>query len=205
MGIALIASFFGKELPDFQLLRYAPGELLTSPFSPSRNLQFIVEGSVVLYKMEEERSSVVLPTGHHEVSLIGEMELLDTNFEPFFVEAYTDVYTLAFPTEKYREQLLNDPVFLLHLSKVMAAKIAGAVHSSDSVPLKQRFETKLGMAGSDLLITDIEGTARQIGVSKRQLLRVLKQFCEEGVLEHEKRGVYRLVKKPETSEVKKRK
>ena len=39
--------------------------------------------------------------------------------------------------------------------------------------------------------------AGNLNVSSRQLMRVLKEFCDLGVLEHEKKGVYRVLKKPE--------
>ena len=43
---------------------------------------------------------------------------------------------------------------------------------------------------------EIRGVARlaeQLNVSERQLIRVLKVFCDEGRLRHEKAGVYRVL------------
>ena len=39
--------------------------------------------------------------------------------------------------------------------------------------------------------------SRLLNVSTRQLLRVLKELCDQGVLEHRDRGVYIVLKKPE--------
>lgn len=44
-----IRTLFSGQVPRFFLLRFAPGELMTTPFSPSKYLQFVVEGEVFLY------------------------------------------------------------------------------------------------------------------------------------------------------------
>ena len=192
-----IRRLFRGEAPSFLLLHYAPGDLLTTPFSPSQFLQFVVEGNLLLYDMPDENSTVMLQTNFNEVRLLGEMELLNARFDPFFVEAKTDVYTLAIYMEHYREKLLNDPVFLRYVCLTLSDKLAGAVRSTFNVPLKDRVKASLSYAEPGQSFCNIAGIAKQIGVSNRQLLRVLKSFCEEGVLAHEKKGVYRVLKKPE--------
>ena len=42
---------FSSCQPVLFLLHYFPGELLTSPFSPSRYFQFVAEGKLLLYEM----------------------------------------------------------------------------------------------------------------------------------------------------------
>lgn len=46
-----IEACFSSGRPRFLLLRYRPGELLTTPFTPSEYLQFIIRGEVLLYDM----------------------------------------------------------------------------------------------------------------------------------------------------------
>ena len=189
-----IRSHFGTELPRFFLFHYAPGELLTNPFSPSKYLQFIVEGDLLLYNMPDEESTVMLQTTYNEVQFLGEVELLDAKFTPFFVEAKTDVYTLAIYLDQYRQMLLNDPVFLRFLCVCLANKLNGAVVSSMKMPLKQRVIKALAHAEAEDCISDIGHRADVLNVSKRQLMRVLKELCGEGILAHEKKGVYRILK-----------
>lgn len=191
-----IRELFGNEMPNFFLLHYSPGELLTTPFSPSKYLQFIVEGELLLYDMPDEDSTVMLQTTYNEVNLLGEVELLDAKFTPFFVEAKTDVYTLAVYLEAYRQQLLNDVVFMRYLCVCLSNKLNGAVVSSQRMPLKKRVARSLQYAEEYDRITDICRLAQSLNVSKRQLLRVLKDFCDEGILVHEKKGTYRIAKKP---------
>lgn len=188
---------FSGEPPRFLLRHYLPGELLTTPFSPSEYLQFVVDGELLLYNMPNEESTVMIQTTYNDVELLGDMELLDANFTPFFVEAKTEVYTLALHLDQYRSQLLNDPVFLRHLCRNLANKLNGAVVSNQKIPLRQRVETSLRHAEVGDRITGIAHLSRSLDVSPRQLLRVLKELCSEGVLEHEKKGVYRVQKTPE--------
>lgn len=192
-----IHDLFSTCAPNFFLLHYQPGELLTNPFSPSQYLQFVVEGELLLYEMPDEDSTVMIQTTYNEVNLLGEVELLDAQFTPFFVEARTDVYTLALYLEQYQQILLNDPAFLRYLCSCLASKLNGAVASSVQMPLKKRVALSLQYADDSQCITDIGRLAKTFNVSNRQLLRVLKDFCREGILEHSQKGVYRILKKPE--------
>jgi len=192
-----IDKLFSAEPPRFFLLRYAPGELLTTPFSPSKYLQFVVEGALVLYEMPDEESTVTLQTTYNEIEILGDLELLDTRFTPFFVEAKTEVCTLAVHLDQYRRQLLNDPVFLRYLCRNLADKLNGAVVSNRHGSLRQRVIMSLRYAEIGASLSNIGHIARSLNVSTRQLIRVLKDLCDEGVLEHPEKGVYRILRKPE--------
>lgn len=192
-----IRQMFTGELPRFLLLHYAPGELLTNPFSPSGYLQLVVDGDLLLYDMPDESSTVSLQTAFHNVNILGDMELLDVPFISLFVEAKTDVYTLALYLEQHRQRLLNDPAFLRYLCVSMAEKLNGAVQASSQMTLRQKVSRSLRFAEPGQRISGIKAIADSLNVSSRQLMRVLKEFCEQGVLEHEKKGSYRVLKKPE--------
>ena len=192
-----IRSMFSSELPRFLLLHYAPGELLTTPFSPNGYLQLVVDGDLLLYDMPDESSTVSLQSDFHHVAILGDMELLGVPFTPLFVEAKTGVYTLALYLEQHRQRLLNDPVFLRFLCTSMAEKLNGAVKASSRMTLRQSVQRSLRFAEPGQRISGVGTIAASLNVSSRQLMRVLKEFCELGVLEHEKKGVYRVLKKPE--------
>lgn len=192
-----IRSLFTGELPHFLLLHYVPGDLLTNPFSPSGYLQLVVDGELLLYDMPDENSTVSIQTDFHRVNILGDMELLSMLFTPLFVQAKTDVYTLALYLEQHRQQLLNDPAFLRYLCMSMAEKLNGAVMASNQMTLRQKVIRSLRYAEPGQSISGIGAIAEGLNVSGRQLMRVLKEFCELGVLEHEKKGVYRVLKKPE--------
>lgn len=185
-----IGRYFTKTPEDFLLLHYRPGELLTSSYTPNKYLQFVAEGNLLLYDMPDENSTIMLQTTFHEVRLLGEMEMLDSMFVPFFVEARSDVYTLAIHMDQYRERLLNDPVFLRHIALTLAEKLSNAVRYAGYIPLRTRVETSLRNAEVGQRFRDIAKLAKRMGVSNRQLLRVLKELCDEGWLRHESKGVY---------------
>ena len=80
-----IAELFSGELPRFLLMHYSPGDLLTTPFSPRTYLHLVVDGKLFLYDMPDENSTVFIRTDFNRVNLLGEYELLDTEFTHFFV------------------------------------------------------------------------------------------------------------------------
>lgn len=188
-----IEDYFSTCQPRFSLLRYRPGELLTTPFAPSQYLQFIIRGDLLLYDMPTENSTVSLQTSHQEVRLIGDMELLDVDFIPFFVEAKTEVYAAALYLEQYREALLRDPVFLRHVCLDLAAKLRGATDVSMHISLRDKLSAYIERCGPGYEIRGVARLAEQLNVSERQMIRVLKAFCGEGRLRHEKAGVYRVL------------
>lgn len=191
-----IMSHFSTFVPEVQLLYYAPGELLTNPFSPSHYLQLVVDGDLLLYEMPDENSTVQIHATYQEVLLLGEIELLDNRFTPFFVEAASDVYSVSLIVDRYRDRLLRDPAFLLHVCHSLSAKLSSAVASTVSTPLKDRMLRYLISIESDRPITDIARLAASFHVSLRQMLRVLRELCVAGILEKRKKGEYILVKKP---------
>lgn len=188
-----IEDYFSSCQPRFLILHYRPGELLTTPFTPSKYLQFIISGDLLLYDMPNEDSTVSLQTSHQEIRLIGDMELLDVDFVPFFVEAKSEVYTAALYLEQYRDTLLKDPVFLQHVCRGLAAKLRGATDVSMHVSLRDRLAAFIEQCGPNYEIKGVARLAEQLNVSERQMIRVLKAFCDEGRLFHEKAGVYRVL------------
>ena len=179
-------------------MHYAPGELLTNPFFPSQYLQFIVQGDLLLYNMPDEDSTIMLQTAYNELAFLGDMEFLDAQFTPFFVEARTDVYTLALHLDRYREILQKDPAFLLFLSRTLANKLNGAtISSSRDLPLRKRVLLSLQHAHEGQIFQNIGHLAKTLNVSNRQLLRVLKDLCREGFLAHREKGVYEVLRVPD--------
>lgn len=191
-----LRAYFSQDVPDFMLLRYAPGELITTPFSPTPYLQFVASGELLLYEMSDEENAFTIQTTNNDIAILGDMELIDAQFTPFFVEARSEVYTLALSLERCRQQLIRDPVFLLHLCRNLAEKLNGAVAVSSRVPLRIKVIRSLRRMEPGQRFSNIAHLAKTVNVSSRQLLRVLKEMCDEGVLEHESKGQYRLIKKP---------
>lgn len=192
-----IEEYFSLCQPRFSLLRYRPGELLTTPFAPSLYMQFILQGDLLLYDMPNENSVVSLQTCQQAIRMIGDMELLDVDFVPFFVEAKTEVYAAGLYLKLYRDALLADPVFLRHVCLDLAAKLRGATDVTMHIGLRDRLSVYIRQQGVGGEIRRIGRLAQQLNASERQTLRILKAFCEEGCLLHEKAGSYRVLRCPD--------
>lgn len=176
--------------PVFTLRRYLPGELLTSPFSKNRLLQFIVEGDVLLYDMPTEDTVTEIETPAYRARLIGDAELFDPDFPTFFVEAKTEVYTLSLLLDEYRERLLNDNTFLRFLCQTFTRKLAGATAPDCRLPLREQLIRYVEAADKDTPIRDMKHLSYLLHTSPRNLSRALKSLCEDGTLERSKKGTY---------------
>lgn len=185
-----IADCFGSSSPVFTLHHYLPGELLASPFEVNPYLQFIVEGDVILYEMPSEDSFSPVESPFYRARLIGEIELIDSEFKTFFVEAKTDVYTLALPVSEYREKLLQDNTFLLFLSRTLANKLTHAVQASHKLPLREQLIRYILSLDCSEPIRNMSNLSYLLHVSTRQLSRALNELVEEGYLERAKKGTY---------------
>ena len=184
---------FGSCRPHLLLLRYRPGELLVSPFSHGGYFQFIVGGTVDLYEVKEEGSFHTVETAVNGVKILGDMEIINPDFKPLFVEARTEVIAVALNISQYREQLMNDPVFLRFLCSELAEKLRIASENPTTLPLKERITISLRHMEPGQQIRGIGKLAESVNVSRRQMIRVLNEFCDEGILLHEKKGVYVLL------------
>ncbi len=191
-----ITKLFNRCRPRFYLLHYLPGDLITSPFSPTPFFHFLVDGEILLYDMPDESTVNTVVTAYNWVRTLGDIELFDAGFTPLFVEAKTDVLSVAFYLDQNREILLNEPAFLRYLCTGFAQKLKGATVDSSSVSLRNRIRSSLSLMEPGQTISGVAHIAKSLNVSNRQLLRVLKEFCDAGILEHEKKGVYRLMRKP---------
>ncbi len=180
--------------PEFVLRQYLPGELLASPFRETEAVQFIVEGDVILYDMPAEDAVKGVDSPFYRASLIGEAELVNPGFPSLFVEARTEVFTLALPMAEYREKLLNDNTFLRYVCRMLTEKLSDSTATGHRLPLKEQMMRYLSAIGEGGEIRDIGDLAHRMHVSPRQMTRVLTGLCEEGLLERRRKGLY-VVKK----------
>ena len=121
-------------------------------------------------------------------------EVVTMNKNSIKLNAIGDLKSL--PKANY-DQLMQDPVFLRLLCISLAKKLQGASQLTERFPLRDRVGKSLLLMEPGQHITNIGKLAESINVSNRQLLRVLKEYCDKGILRHEKKGSYVMVKKLE--------
>lgn len=192
-------SILKKELTHFQkrpqsirLLQYEKGELLTQPLMPLRQFLLIVSGTVQIYGMDE-KSRIYSITLSREGTLLGDVEFCKDECSPFFTEAIETVVCLAIPFQNNRTILENDPIFLHFVMGQMADKLSMMAKIELAV---QTLEEKVLLYLKDIWpnheITSVNTAMMSLHCSRRQLQRVMKKLCEDGLLEKYGRGRYRL-------------
>ena len=117
--------------------------------------------------MPTEESFFYVQTPYLDAKMIGEVELVDPDFQSGFVEAKTDVYTLALPLSEFRERLINDPVFLLTVCRTLSRKLNGIVKNSYRRPLKEQVIKYISNSGPGGTIHSIDRFASLLNVSSR--------------------------------------
>ena len=180
-----------------RLFRIEAGEYIVKEGERPDYLFYRAQGRAKLY--------VTMPNGR--VSLIdfftspcfiGEMELLNEEFEVRAVQAIETSWCLALGMKQHRNQLLNDVIFLRSLCILLSVKNYRNIISAtqnQSFPLANRL-------AAFILLTQNEGVyqekhtqaAEYLGVSYRHLLYVLAQFQRDGLIG--KQGGGYLIREP---------
>ena len=172
------------------LIKYEKGELVGSPYSPLKNILFVAEGNLQIYDISEDgrkRPVAVSSRG----ALLGDMEFCGKSRESFFAEADTDVVCIAVPMQQARDVLSKDTQFLLFLSNSLSDKLemAGRLNIR-SQTVREKVLFYMNNVYPDGILCGIEKTAMELNCSRRQLLRVLSELCEENEIMKIGKGKY---------------
>ena len=182
---------------DTRLFHVEAGEYIMWEGERPEYLYYLAAGRAKLY--------VTMPNGR--VSLIdfftapcfiGEMELVNEEYEARAVQAIEAGWCLALPMKQCRSLLLNDVLFLRGLCVLLSRKNYRNIVAStqnQAFPLANRL-------AAFILMTQNRGfyhekhtqAAEYLGVSYRHLLYVFAQFTRDGFLKKQSRG-YQIVNK----------
>lgn len=178
--------------PVVYLVEFQKGELLNSPLFPLNCFYIIVKGSVSIYDLTEDGAARYIAKAGSG-TLLGDMEFSGADKQPFYTEAAEPVLCLSMPFRENQAALENDPVFLRFVLGQLAQKLS---RSAAMDAAKQTLEEKvlffLRKVQPDHAITSVNHALQPLHCSRRQLQRVLKKLCEEGLLQKTGRGCYRL-------------
>lgn len=188
-----ILSHFETEDLDFHLIKYEKHELLCAPGRPLTNLLFLVKGSVRVYGLREDGSSFSVSRGVGQTTL-GTIEFARSDLPVFYSEAVEEVLCVALPIEKNRPALEQDRIFLRYVLDGMVNMIVMfTLIGSAEQPVEAKVLTFLRDIQPDHTLHSINAGLAQLHCSRRQLQRVVKKLCGDGVLEKIGKGKYRLV------------
>ena len=191
--------FFGKQQAHFRqqppvlkLVEFEKGEILSDPLQPLSCFYIIARGSVSIYSLTED-GSIRYISKAASGTLLGDMEFSGAGNQSLYIEAAETVLCLAIPFRENQRILENDPVFLRFVLSQLAGKLSlSAVMTASAQTLEEKVLFFLRKVQSDHTISSVNHTLQALHCSRRQLQRVLKRLCDEGLIIKIGRGCYRL-------------
>lgn len=183
--------FKDPDLP-FQLWRFEKGEYLNNALDPLEYISFVIYGTIRIIHIRDNGSMYEVTSGSG-FTILGDHEFGLHRLSPYLVETLSDVLCISLPLVHCREKLENDPVFLRHLLKSMAEKITMLSGDlSEPSNLRERVLRYMKLQCPGMVLSGVEKVAHALGCSKRQLLRILRQLCEESIVTKTGKGKYQL-------------
>ncbi len=182
--------FSEGKMPAFELLVFPKGDVILNEQQLSDYIYIMVEGVVKVFRYSSQ-GKILYIARMEAMQVLGETASF-WGFHPSAnVQAQTKVVCLGIKLHQYREALLNDAVWLRHISYKMAARIKlNNTHFSNII------QTSLTARLATLIINNTKDgvydiplteTAEFLGASYRHLLRCLYYHYEQGVLKKEGR------------------
>lgn len=163
-----------------------------------KSLYVFLEGRAKVVRLMEN-GRTMLHDFYTGVSLLGDLELCRGDLTALSsVRAVTDVWLIGFELTGRSEAMLRDPRLLRLMCGELASKLEQASASAAKnllYPLSERLIDYMRMAQpGDVFSESLTGTSELLGVSYRHLLRTLKAFEEQGLVERVPEG-FRLTMK----------
>ena len=184
--------FSDSDLP-FELYTFERGETINNILDGSRYIQFVLDGVIRITHVRDD-GTVVSISEITELTILGDIEFAHPHISPYLVECVRKSTVIALPLQTCRKKLENDPVFLRNLLGSVAAKFeAMSLAETSGRDLKEKVLYHLRSVRHDHMIRSVSRTASELQCSSRQLLRILKKLCAEGILEKTGKGSYRLL------------
>lgn len=183
---------FRQRPPVLKLVEFEKGEILNDPLQPLSCFYIIVRGSVSIYHITGD-GSIRYISKAASGTLLGDMEFSGAGNLSLYIEAAEIVLCLAVPFRDNQSVLENDPVFLRFVLGQLAGKLSlSAVMTASAQTLEEKVLFFLGKVQADHTISSVNQALQALHCSRRQLQRVLKKLCDEGLVAKTGRGCYRL-------------
>lgn len=183
---------FRQRPPVLKLVEFEKGEILNDPLQLLSCFYIIVRGSVSIYHLTED-GSIRYISKAASGTLLGDMEFSGAGNQSLYIEAAEIVLCLAIPFRENLDILENDPVFLRFVLGQLAGKLSlSAVMTASAQTLEEKVLFFLRKVQTDHAISSVNHALQALHCSRRQLQRVLKRLCDEGLVVKVGRGCYRL-------------
>lgn len=184
-----IGSIFDEDtLKHAQLHFFEKGELVLKVESVLEYYYLLVDGKVKISYLFENGKSMFLKF-YREFNTLGDLELLKNIPVKCNVEAISDAWLIAIPSEILRKDCLNNVRFLQHLAESLGEKLYATINNSSYnyvYPLTNRLSSYLVehiAEGSCIALnSSYEELAQFLGTTYRHLNRTIKELETEGII-----------------------
>ncbi|MBP3040465.1 cyclic nucleotide-binding domain-containing protein [Bacillaceae bacterium Marseille-Q3522] len=193
-----IESVFNEQLiPHLSLYSFELGEPICSQGEVSRYLYVLVKGKVKIYTTSEEGKSLIL-SFKTPLDLIGDIEYVQETDIVNTVEAVSSVAMIGIHHHWLKKYGNKDAQLLQFLLKIITNKFYIKSNSLSfnllypvevrlaSYLLSMSFDESDSMFRGQISTAGLMDAANMIGTSYRHLNRVIRRFCEEGLIERKK-------------------
>ena len=192
-----INGMFTKNLEeDMELLVFEKGEYLSREGDPIEHLLFFVKGKAKVYINLENGKSLLL-CFYYPFMLFGDLELVSQRMATTNTVVVDEVYCVALPLNKVREELLKDSKLMGHICESLGDKLERASKNGTInllYPLENRIASYIVATMEKVKIEDelfqfkenLTTLAELLGTSYRHLLRTLNKLVDDGLLKREK-------------------
>ena len=187
-----IRSHFDSRDIRFRLFHYQKGELHIRQDEEVTDILFLLEGTIAIYGIHENAS--IMPVSIHQPPVVlGDVEFCGDRTSVNFVQAKSEVYCAALSLARYEEALRRDASFLYYLLQSVTGKFtAGSMLDLQNVSLRDRVLFYLRTVAEDHRLSGVDDATFLLHCSRRQLLRVLRELCDAGLVRKVGRGAYEL-------------
>ena len=187
-------SYFSHDITAMtELISAKAGEMLISEGVTSDYLFFIIDGQCRYFSMTLSGSYVTFGSSRNQ-RFFGEASSLWAEKPTSSVQAVSDTTCLVINLNKYRHILQNDIRFLQHTCHTLSAMVNNLDKTMSAYVgsnLRDRLASFILQNSVDGRFTiSLVSTSESLGTSYRHLQRIMKSFCEEGLLVKEKRAYH---------------
>lgn len=194
----LTPHFSTSPLEMTEVILFEKGEYLFQEGEPSPYLYIFVKGKLKVFTLSPQGKTVVYGF-FHEPRIFGEVSAFGDAVHSVSVLATENTHCLRISLEENQSTLFEDKVFLQYNCKLLSAQVvsldkrlADVIASSSESRLAAYLLQNVGEEGR--LNFNLNETTEIIVTSYRHLLRVLEDFCHQGILQKEKQKYFLLDK-----------
>ena len=186
--------FCSALLEHIRLYQFDKGEFLYHQGDKQEYLYCLLKGKLQVDFFQEDGSFAVFAF-ESAFSMIGDLELIDTEKEVGNVVCISDCILFVIPIKAVHDYSIRDPDFLQFLLLQVGKKFSesSVLHSQSNLSVESKLSRYLQFRyereGTSIELEKRDSVASMLGVSVRQLNRTLKDFNEREIIHYKNRSL----------------